>query len=199
ALRRHAGVLHGERALRRRHRELPDAGESFRGRAVVGRPGRRHRETDHQQGLHHRARHARPRRHAQRRDRQTAPARTRLLRADAAVEHRSQQRPAMELELGFGIWDLGFGIWEGVRSSMSQSVRLTFVVAIAALTPVLTHAQLFTLTKDQMIEYTAQNPFERFPDGRPKVPDELIERARGMSSEGVLASLPAKRVPNQYE
>ena len=82
---------------------------------------------------------------------------------------------------------------------MSQSVRLTFVVAIAALTPVLTHAQLFTLTKDQMIEYTAQNPFERFPDGRPKVPDELIERARGMSSEEVLAILPGKGFRNQYE
>ena len=83
---------------------------------------------------------------------------------------------------------------------MRQSVRLTFVVAIAAvLTPVLAHGQLFTLTKDQMIEYTAQNPFERFPDGRPKVPDDLIERARGMSSEEVLAILPGKSFRNQYE
>jgi regulator of RNase E activity RraA len=67
------------------------------------------------------------------------------------------------------------------------------------LTPVLSHAQLFTLTKDQMVEYTAQNPFERFPDGRPKVPDALIERARDMSSEEVFAILPGKGFRNQYE
>jgi regulator of RNase E activity RraA len=72
-------------------------------------------------------------------------------------------------------------------------------VAIAALlTPVLIHAQLFTLTKEQMIEYTAQNPFERFADGRPKVPDAMIERARGLSSEEVFAILPGKGFRNQY-
>jgi 4-hydroxy-4-methyl-2-oxoglutarate aldolase len=60
-------------------------------------------------------------------------------------------------------------------------------------------AQVFTLTKDQLIEYTSQNPFERFPDGRPKVPDSLIARARGMSSEEVWAILPGKNFRNQYE
>ena len=68
----------------------------------------------------------------------------------------------------------------------------------AVMMPVLSHAQLFTLTKDQMIEYTAQNPFERFADGRPKVPDALIERARGLSSEEVFAILPAAEFRNQY-
>jgi len=32
--------------------------------------------------------------------------------------------------------------------------------------------QVFQLTKEQMLRYTAQNPFDRFPDGRPKVPDD---------------------------
>ena len=68
----------------------------------------------------------------------------------------------------------------------------------AVMMPVLSHAQLFTLTKDQMIEYTAQSPFERFADGRPKVPDALIERARGLSSEEVFAILPAAEFRNQY-
>jgi regulator of RNase E activity RraA len=68
----------------------------------------------------------------------------------------------------------------------------------AVMMPVLSHAQLFTLTKDQMIEYTAQNPFERFADGRPKVPDALIERARGLSSEEVFAILPQAEFRNQY-
>lgn len=68
----------------------------------------------------------------------------------------------------------------------------------AVLTPVFSHAQLFTFTKEQMVELTAQNPFERFADGRPKVPDQLIERARGLSSEEVFAVLPREGFRNQY-
>jgi len=60
-------------------------------------------------------------------------------------------------------------------------------------------AQLNTLTKEQMIEYTAQNPFERFADGRPKVPDAIIERAKGISMEEVFGVLPGKGFRNQYE
>src|SRR5205809_285567 len=83
---------------------------------------------------------------------------------------------------------------------MKAPMRLALVMAAAAvLTPVPGHAQLFTLTRDQMIECTAANPFERFPDGRPKVPDALIERARGLSSEEVFAILPGKGFRNQYE
>ena len=59
-------------------------------------------------------------------------------------------------------------------------------------------AQLINFSKDQLIEYTAKNPFDRLPDGRPKVPDNLIERARGLSSEEVWAVLQAKGYNNQY-
>jgi len=72
-------------------------------------------------------------------------------------------------------------------------------VCIGMLAPAFSPAQVFTLTKDQLIEYTARNPFERFPDGRPKVPDSLIARARGMSAEEVWAILPGKNFRNQYE
>jgi 4-hydroxy-4-methyl-2-oxoglutarate aldolase len=61
------------------------------------------------------------------------------------------------------------------------------------------HAQLFTWTKQDLIDYTSKNPFERFPDGRPKVPDEYIERAKGLSAEEIWAVLPQKGFPNQYE
>jgi len=61
------------------------------------------------------------------------------------------------------------------------------------------HAQLFQLTRDQLVELTRQSPFERFPDGRPKVPNALIERARGLSMEEVFAVLPGQKFPNQYE
>ena len=59
--------------------------------------------------------------------------------------------------------------------------------------------QSITFTREQMIEYTTQNPFDRFPDGRPKVPDSLIERARGLSAEEVWSVLPGKGFHNQYE
>ena len=59
-------------------------------------------------------------------------------------------------------------------------------------------AQLFTLGKDDMIKWTSENPYERFPDGRPKVPEWLMERARGMSAEEVLAVLPGKNYRNQF-
>src|SRR5437867_5022060 len=82
----------------------------------------------------------------------------------------------------------------------SKLSRLTIVLwAATILTPVRVQGQLFTLTRDQMIEYTAQNPFERFPDGRPKVPDALIERARDLSAEEVFAILPGKGYRNQFE
>ncbi|HJT87520.1 MAG TPA: hypothetical protein VJ732_06680, partial [Bryobacteraceae bacterium] len=38
-----------------------------------------------------------------------------------------------------------------------------------------------------------------FPDGRPKIPDALLERAKGMSAEEVWAVLPGKGFRNQYE
>jgi regulator of RNase E activity RraA len=72
-----------------------------------------------------------------------------------------------------------------------------FVAAMLA--PCLAPAQVFTLTKEQLIEYTSANPFERFPDGRPKVPDAIMERAKGISMEEVFGVLPGKGFRNQYE
>ena len=82
---------------------------------------------------------------------------------------------------------------------MKPSALITLGIAVAAVSiPVFSHAQLFTLSKEQMIEYTAQNPFDRFADGRPKIPDTLLERARGLSAEEIFAVLPGKGFRNQY-
>ena len=72
------------------------------------------------------------------------------------------------------------------------------LVVAALLVSAAAHAQLFTLTKEQLIAYSAQNPFERFPDGRPKVPDAHIARARDLSSEDIFSVLPGKGFRNQY-
>jgi regulator of RNase E activity RraA len=56
---------------------------------------------------------------------------------------------------------------------------------LATLAPVPASAQLWTWTRDQMLEYTKAWTGDRFPDGRPKVPDAQLERARGMSMEEI--------------
>jgi 4-hydroxy-4-methyl-2-oxoglutarate aldolase len=63
----------------------------------------------------------------------------------------------------------------------------------------LAEAQIFTLTPDQMIKYSAKNPFDRFADGRPRIPDTLLEKANGLSAEEIFAVLPEAKFPNQYE
>ena len=64
--------------------------------------------------------------------------------------------------------------------------------------PRIAHAQLITFSKEDLTAYTRQNPFERFPDGRPKVPDDLLARARDLSSEEAWAELEQKDFNNQY-
>ena len=84
---------------------------------------------------------------------------------------------------------------------MTGILRSTVVKAIAVMTLLASscaYAQLFTLSKQELIDYTAKSPFERFPDGRPKVPDSLIERARDLSSEEVWAGLHEDGFKNQY-
>ena len=87
---------------------------------------------------------------------------------------------------------------------MSRSVRrATMRLALGGgaallLTAALVDAQLFKLTREQVVEITADNPFERFPDGRPKVPDALIEQAKGLSAEDIWAVLPGKNYRNQW-
>jgi hypothetical protein len=48
-----------------------------------------------------------------------------------------------------------------------------------------------------MVKYTAQNPYERFPDGRPKVPDSLLEKVKGLCAEEVLG-IAGRGYPNQF-
>jgi 4-hydroxy-4-methyl-2-oxoglutarate aldolase len=59
-------------------------------------------------------------------------------------------------------------------------------------------SQLVTFSKQDLVDYSAQSPFERFPDGRPKVPDNLLQQARELSSEEVWAVLQEKGFNNQY-
>ena len=80
-----------------------------------------------------------------------------------------------------------------------KNFRFAFGALLLVLVPL--EAQVFTLSKEQMVKFTAKNPFERFDDGRPKVPDSILEKCKGLSAEEVWAVLGSQRsgFPNQYE
>jgi 4-hydroxy-4-methyl-2-oxoglutarate aldolase len=83
--------------------------------------------------------------------------------------------------------------------SVVHRTALTTLALVLFVFPGFAHAQLLTFSRQDMLDYTAQNPFDRFPDGRPKIPNDLIERARGLSSEEVWAGLQQfKGLNNQY-
>ena len=86
------------------------------------------------------------------------------------------------------------------KTSRLRAIAILTLVAgpVSLLAPGRAQAQLFSISKQELTDYTSQNPFDRLPDGRPKVPDDLIERARGLSSEEVWAILPQKGFRNQY-
>lgn len=84
-----------------------------------------------------------------------------------------------------------------VAHRRSPRLGLTAILG-ALLMPALASAQLISFPKQDLTDYTAPNPFDRLPDGRPKVPDDLIERARELSSEEIWAVMQEKGFNNQY-
>src|SRR5947207_13197308 len=78
-----------------------------------------------------------------------------------------------------------------VKAALSVSV-ITFIASGS------TQAQLLSFSKQDLVDYTAQEPFDRLPDGRPKVPNDMMERARELSSEEVWAVLQQRGFNNQY-
>jgi regulator of RNase E activity RraA len=77
---------------------------------------------------------------------------------------------------------------------LSTLLLVSFVVLLA---PASSQGQVFTWTPEQLVKFTAQNPFDRFPDGRPKVPDAILEKVKGLSAEEVLG-IAARGYPNQF-
>ncbi|MGD1890785.1 MAG: RraA family protein [Cyclobacteriaceae bacterium] len=60
-------------------------------------------------------------------------------------------------------------------------------------------AQLLTLNRDEMVKLTSQWEGERYPDGRPKVPDDILERIKNISIEEAWASMRGEEYHNQFE
>jgi 4-hydroxy-4-methyl-2-oxoglutarate aldolase len=76
---------------------------------------------------------------------------------------------------------------------------LLSTIAVLAISILPTVAQQITPTVDQVKSLTSQWTGERFPDGRPKVPDALLKRLEKVSMEEAWGFLRNKGYNNQFE
>ncbi len=80
--------------------------------------------------------------------------------------------------------------------------RILAAVAIGtmvlAFTPCLAAQEGF-FTSEEVIKYTPDWHGERFPDGRPKVPDEILDRMKNVTLEEAWATLRSAGFNHQYE
>jgi 4-hydroxy-4-methyl-2-oxoglutarate aldolase len=79
-----------------------------------------------------------------------------------------------------------------------KTILATAMVTCAVLAAVPATAQV-KQTREQIMFYTSDWKGERFPDGRPKVSDDLIKRAVDCTIEDVWGYLRQKGFRNQYE
>jgi regulator of RNase E activity RraA len=77
--------------------------------------------------------------------------------------------------------------------------RVTFAAVVIALVAAPAAAQPGVLTRELLIKYTPDWQGERFADGRPKVPDSVLERMKSVTLEEAWAQLRAAGFNHQYE
>jgi regulator of RNase E activity RraA len=80
-----------------------------------------------------------------------------------------------------------------VMRNVSIAIVLLFAVASLA------QAQPGVLTKEQLIEYTPDWKGERFADGRPKVPDTILDRMKSVTLEEAWAVVTGAGFSHQFE
>ena len=75
---------------------------------------------------------------------------------------------------------------------------LSVIAAVFCLVPTVVYGQMFDLSREEMIKYTPEWKGERFPDGRPKVPDSIIERMEAVKIEEAWSVLRGAGYENQF-
>src|SRR5579862_5870457 len=79
-----------------------------------------------------------------------------------------------------------------------RRVVLALLIASTLFSASSAHGQV-KMTRDQILFYTSDWKGDRFPDGRPKLPDSLLDRARDMTIEDVWSYLQSHGYQNQFE
>ncbi|MDZ7721814.1 MAG: RraA family protein [candidate division KSB1 bacterium] len=77
--------------------------------------------------------------------------------------------------------------------------RLIFILMAGLFIVQSLYAQVGVFSKEDIIKYTPQWEGERFPDGRPRVADELLERLKSVSIEEAWAVCRRHGFHNQFE
>jgi len=77
--------------------------------------------------------------------------------------------------------------------------RILLILLLLLSSNIYIHAQQVTLTPDQIKVLTPEWQGERFPDGRPKVPDKILERLKNVALEEAWGILRNKGYQNQFE
>lgn len=81
-----------------------------------------------------------------------------------------------------------------------KTIRQIAVVSILAMAFALQgYGQLGLFSKQQRIEFTPDWHGDRFPDGRPKVPESVLDRLKDVTAEEAWEVLRSSGYPNQFE
>jgi regulator of RNase E activity RraA len=84
---------------------------------------------------------------------------------------------------------------------MTRKLVVSFLLAALAIVslPFFAEAQITSITKEKLIRLTPNWKGERFPDGRPKVPDYVLEKIKDVSFEEALNACTRARYNTVFE
>jgi regulator of RNase E activity RraA len=82
---------------------------------------------------------------------------------------------------------------------MKMKKSIGIILAACALLGAAPAFSQVKMTRDQMLFYTSEWKGDRFPDGRPRLPDSLLERAKDITIEDLWDFLRAHGYRNQFE
>ena len=90
-----------------------------------------------------------------------------------------------------------------MKTSFDLSFKKILILCVLFLAPCFVQrvsAQLYNFTEEQMLSFTAKNPYGRFPGGRPMIPATILDTIRKMDIQVVeaIGSIP-REYANQYE
>ena len=87
----------------------------------------------------------------------------------------------------------------GINYKVMMSFKFSLVLITCFLISYFSNLSAQTIPKDELIFFTSEWNGERFSDGRPRIPDELISRAEKLRVEEAWQILHEEGYENQYE
>lgn len=86
-----------------------------------------------------------------------------------------------------------------MRKCKICSLLLAVIVIGALVIPAVSFAQLGSFSKEDLIRFSSDWEGERFPDGRPKVPDSILERMKNVEAEEAWGVMRGAGYRHQFE